>query len=742
MYTDEWAVHIKEGPEKARQLADKHGFIYEGEIIPEFYMYRHKRVVKRSAEPSHHLHKSLAEEPEVLLVEQQYVKRRVKRTVTFNDPSWTKMWYLKRLRCLDMNVQRAWEMGYSGKGSVVTILDDGIEKDHPDLKQNYDKLASTDINDNDPDPQPRLDIFNYNRHGTRCAGEVAAVANNSICSVGIAYKASIGGVRMLDGDITDSVEARSIGFSQQHIDLYSASWGPDDDGRTVDGPGPLAKQAFKMGVESGRSGKGNIFVWASGNGGRQGDSCSCDGYTNSIYTLSVSSATERGTVPWYSEPCSSTLATTYSSGSGSDRMIMSTDLRHGCTDRHTGTSASAPLAAGVIAVVLEANPQLTWRDVQHITVRTANPKHLLTSDWVMNGAGLKVSHSFGYGMMDTSAMVDLAKNWTTVPPAVTCTAPGSTTPKAIGQNQAYSSSITTDGCIGTEKQIKVLEHVQARVTVEASKRGDLSIYLTSPSGTKSTLLPRRPRDYHSEGFRDWEFLSVHSWGESPVGKWTLEVQTKSSNTVLKHWSLIMHGTKTLPSTIPLKSKSNDCNSAYHQKHDSIPRSPTTPMFYDQSDKYPLAATSIASEPEGLIGYYEQCDPNKLNCDTNMVCVPTLEDQKIFVCDCLPSLEVNKATRKCQIKKKEPVITAENNVNRVAEGKNKNIKAVHENARKLFTIPVIVAISLLLVALIGGAIVMLVVFKCKSYEKFGKIKYKRMSNGSAPVEIEKLRTGRM
>ncbi len=53
---------------------------------------------------------------------------------------------------------------------------------------------------------------------------------------------------MLDGDVTDSVEAQSLALNPQHIDIYSASWGPDDDGRTVDGPGPLAKRAFRDGI--------------------------------------------------------------------------------------------------------------------------------------------------------------------------------------------------------------------------------------------------------------------------------------------------------------------------------------------------------------------------------------------------------------------------------------------------------------------------------------------------------------
>ena len=53
---------------------------------------------------------------------------------------------------------------------------------------------------------------------------------------------------MLDGDVTDSVEAQSLGLNPQHIHIYSASWGPDDDGRTVDGPATLARKAFYDGI--------------------------------------------------------------------------------------------------------------------------------------------------------------------------------------------------------------------------------------------------------------------------------------------------------------------------------------------------------------------------------------------------------------------------------------------------------------------------------------------------------------
>jgi hypothetical protein len=54
-------------------------------------------------------------------------------------------------------------------------------------------MASFDVNSLDPDPMPTYDLTDSNRHGTRCAGEVAAEANNSICAVGVAFEAGVGG---------------------------------------------------------------------------------------------------------------------------------------------------------------------------------------------------------------------------------------------------------------------------------------------------------------------------------------------------------------------------------------------------------------------------------------------------------------------------------------------------------------------------------------------------------------------
>jgi hypothetical protein len=173
--------------------------------------------------------------------------------------------------------------------------------------------------------------------------------------------------------------------------------------------------------KKGRKGKGSIFIWASGNGGVNGDSCACDGYVNSAYTFAISSTTEYGLKPWYLEECASTLATTYSSGhAGSEKAVVTTDIRHKCTKSHTGTSASAPMAAGIIALALEANPSLTWRDVMYLIVLTSRYDAMDTTSFFSNRRGFHVSPRYGYGLMDAGRMAEMAKTWANVPPMHVC----------------------------------------------------------------------------------------------------------------------------------------------------------------------------------------------------------------------------------------------------------------------------------------------------------------------------------
>ncbi|KAG1656190.1 Proprotein convertase subtilisin/kexin type 5 [Nymphon striatum] len=647
----------------AREIAKRHACDFLGQIgdLDSHYLLEHRHISKRSTkENTHHVQK-LKDDRDVLWAEQQYAKKRVKRDYVeedlpshniskrttirtaksapkdFTDVLYDKQWYLHHgaKGSNDMNVIPCWQQGYSGKNVVVTILDDGIQTDHPDLVANYDAAASLDINGNDDDPMPRDN--EDNKHGTRCAGEIASMAFNDYCGVGIAYNARIGGVRMLDGRVTDAVEARALSHNPQHIDIYSASWGPEDNGATVDGPGRLAKLAFSNGVLKGRKGKGSIFVWASGNGGRFSDNCNCDGYTNSIYTLSISSATHKNIKPWYLEQCSSTLATTYSSGQPlADPNVVTVDMYRGyvrdkvagrkgdatklCTERHTGTSASAPMAAGMCALALEANPNLTWRDMQHIVIITSRHEPLSrVAGWITNGVNrkdnsdveyepmesdnetidsyesgdvlseheddsvmlsdswkriadifsdcrpnslpelvrnfsginpaLNLSHKFGYGLMDGENMVNLASKWKTVPPQRKCDSVEDNTRREIPYTYQGKmlSSIHSTGCKGTQSEIRYLEHVQATITLKYVPRGNLLIKLISPMGTHSTLLFPRPADVTDNTFNNWPFLSVHFWGENPVGNWTLTILNAGVSMVhepgiFHKWSLTMYGT--------------------------------------------------------------------------------------------------------------------------------------------------------------------------------------------------------
>lgn len=147
------------------------------------------------------------------------------------------------------------------------------------------------------------------------------------------------------------MEGAALSYNRNYIQVYSNSWGPNDDGATVAGPKGLASQALAEGVKYGRNGLGSIFVWAAGNGGRH-DNCNCDGYANSLFTITIGSVSSYNSIPYYAEPCAKVLAVTYSSGGVPDRRIVTTGVSGTCVDYHSGTSAAAPLAAGIIGLVL------------------------------------------------------------------------------------------------------------------------------------------------------------------------------------------------------------------------------------------------------------------------------------------------------------------------------------------------------------------------------------------------------
>ncbi|XP_072525325.1 proprotein convertase subtilisin/kexin type 7 isoform X1 [Salminus brasiliensis] len=557
-----WALQLSQGSDLqggsldglAERVAREAGLESRGQIgqLEGHYLFCHvpdkegeERRDHRAAE------QALAAHPRVLWFSQENVLSRSKRGMTFNDPKYPSQWHLHNdvQRGMDINVTGVWEHNITGAGVTVVVVDDGVQHTLEDIQPNYCPEGSYDLNSNDPDPMPHPDAHSDNHHGTRCAGEIAAVSNNSFCAVGVAYGSRVAGIRVLDGPLTDSMEAVAFNKHYQVNDVYSCSWGPDDDGRTVDGPHPLGKAALQHGVIAGRKGFGSIFVVASGNGGQYNDNCNYDGYANSIYTVTIGAVDEKGRKPFYAEECASMLAVTFSSGGRQLRSIVTSDWSlqqgTGCTDGHTGTSAAAPLAAGMVALMLQVRPCLSWRDVQHIITYTAT-QYDTEADWETNGAGFHHSHKHGFGLLNAWRLVNAAKVWESVPFLVSYQSPLLKEEETI---PAYPNKLTLTWNVTAadlrQSGLQTLEHVSVTVTVTHPRRGNVEIVLLCPSGMTSLIGARRVLDTDSSGFTDWTFSTVRCWGEQAEGQYSLNVTDHREAALalgtLKHWKLTLYG---------------------------------------------------------------------------------------------------------------------------------------------------------------------------------------------------------
>ncbi|GAB6025242.1 hypothetical protein CHUAL_010662 [Chamberlinius hualienensis] len=538
-------VSLKKG-HTIENLAKEHSLKLVRSVFPDETFY-HLTLPKHPKNVSKTILSHVFKDNRVQWASRQIGRQREIRSLYFNDPFYPKQWYLHNEGQIgspsgnDLNLIPVWEKGYKGDGVTISVLDDGLMHSHPDIAANYSPQISydvVDLDDEDHDPQPLLTP--ENSHGTSCAAIIASVANNSICGVGIAHNAYIGGIRVMDGKVTDLQEAIALTYAFDKVDIYSASWGPRDDGRHISGPRILAKKAFKTGIKYGRNGKGCIYVWAVGNGELKSDNCNMDGYVSSIYTVAIAALTSEGLSAIYSEGCACILASTYVGGlhklntnyekvtESSKSKVVVPGLDGSCNDRFQGTSAAAPQAAGVIALVLQANPSLTWRDVQHLIIKSAKVPNANVVGWKINGAGLHFHHHYGFGVLDATLMLSKALKWSTVPKQLNFTSESRKTSKNILCGVSVSINLNFSMKNRTEA-ITHLEHVTALLDIKHRHRSKLSIFLKSPFGTISQLLTNRENDNSTFGIKMWPFMSVHFWDENPQGKWSVMITDSTSD---------------------------------------------------------------------------------------------------------------------------------------------------------------------------------------------------------------------
>ncbi|KAK1142543.1 pheromone processing endoprotease [Aspergillus melleus] len=450
------------------------------------------------------------------------IQKNIASTLQIADPIFSGQWHLYNTVQLghDLNVTGIWLEGITGHNVTTAVVDDGLDMYSNDLKPNYFAKGSYDFNEKSPEPRPLLSDDN---HGTRCAGEIAA-ARNDICGVGVAYDSKVAGIRILSKPIDDQDEALAINYAYQDNHIYSCSWGPPDDGATMEAPGILIKKAMVNGIQKGRGGKGSIFVFAAGNGASYDDNCNFDGYTNSIYSITVGAIDREGNHPSYSESCSAQLVVAYSSGTTD--AIHTTDVgTDKCYSLHGGTSAAGPLGAGTIALALSVRPELTWRDAQYLMLETAVPVHEDDGSWQVTKSGRKFSHDWGFGKVDAYSLVQKAKTWDLVKPQAWFHSPWLRVQHEIPQgNQGLASSYEVTNKMVQKANIQRLEHVTVTMNVNHTRRGDISVELRSPEGIISHLSTARRSDNEKAGYVDWTFMTVAHWGEAGVGKWTVIVK--------------------------------------------------------------------------------------------------------------------------------------------------------------------------------------------------------------------------
>lgn len=222
----------------------------------------------------------------------------------------------------------------------------------------------------------------------------------------------------------------------------------------------------------------------------------------------------------------------------------------------SGTSFSTPMVSGVVALMMEANPGLGYRDVQQILAYSAaKPPGFHAGDQTndarhWNGGGLTVSHDYGFGLVDAHAAVRLAETWTghsTFANMATYTE-GVTAGIAIPDASTTGiSSIIAVAPADLPANIEI-DRVEISLNVTHTWIGDLVVTLAGPGGTTSTLVSRPGASSTSpwgasQDDVDFTMDSVQFWGEAAIGTWTLAVRDLASGDAgrLNSWSLSFLG---------------------------------------------------------------------------------------------------------------------------------------------------------------------------------------------------------
>jgi len=519
----------------------------------------------------------------------------------------------------DLNVDPVYSaFGYEGVGVVAAVIDTGLEIAHEDLAVNVVPGGSYNFNTGSNDPTNTVDADGD--HGTSVAG-LLAMARNSTGGIGVAPAAKLKGFNLLssalqsESQLVSSLGGSSANPKSSDVAIFNESFGQTVvSGDTHIGPTVLAQ--LISGVNTLRGGKGAIYVKAGGNGffdmglpgntncfiprqvGLSCENVNFDPENATPYQIAVGAILASGIKASYSTAGSALWVSAPGGGGGFNRSVapgfvaevyqpaMVTSDQSGCakgfsvtnsgtsffnngaapngncnyTNTMNGTSSAAPVTVGVIALILEANPALTWRDVKHILASTAtqidagrapvtltlsNGNYTAEPGWTTNKAGFKFHNWYGFGLVNANSAVTMAQGYT-------AGAFGALADTGTLSSGPLNMPIPDNSTIGAGSSITAggspsfVEAVQISVTATHPFTGDLAIELTSPKGTRSVLKTG------DDGFGDagnflnltgMVLLSNAFYGENPGGSWTLKVVDVSPQDMgtLTSWTLRIYG---------------------------------------------------------------------------------------------------------------------------------------------------------------------------------------------------------
>ena len=276
----------------------------------------------------------------------------------------------------------------------------------------------------------------------------------------------------------------------------------------------------RLGIEAtpGRSVFGLERREPSGNGGSFDDRTDYDPYASTRYSICIGSIGDADVRANNNETGSSMMAVSHTSGN--TRKITTTS-QLGYTTTFGGSSSAAPLASGMVALALQANPTLTWRDAQHLIVHSARMVDPADSGWKTNGAGHEHNENYGCGALDADALVVNSLNWTNVSPVQVETSGQTTVNLAIPDDDSNGLEFT----IPVSANMHV-EHAELILNVDHNKLGDLKIFIRSPNGIRSLFTKKRGDT--KDDLVDYIFTTVRSWDEIAAGDWTIHISDEEA----------------------------------------------------------------------------------------------------------------------------------------------------------------------------------------------------------------------